>query len=92
MAETTHERTIRTAAEKAARKAAEKKITVRQAALAMLHNRIKNFEISATDLAVFMRKPRATQGQADKANAAIQKTTAKFLERLAKVAGQENVA
>ena len=91
MAETSSERTARVASEKAARKAAAKPITVRQAALAMLHNHIKSFTISKSDVAVFMRKPRATDKQAEKANQAVQKAAEKFIARLARVAGEDNV-
>lgn len=91
MAESATERAARVASEKAARKAAVKPITVRQAALAMLHNHIKSFTISDTDLKVFMRKTRATANQVTKANQAVEKTAAKFISRLARVAGEENV-
>lgn len=57
----------------------------------MLHNHIKGFSVSKSDIAVFMRKPRATDNQAEKANQAVQKTVEKFLARLARVAGEDNV-
>jgi hypothetical protein len=91
MAETKTERAIRLKQEREERKSQERKMTTRQAAFALVHRRLSTYEITPTELALFLRKTKVSEAKVEAVNKAAAKVMEKWLQRLAKVAGEENV-
>lgn len=89
MSETATERTIRLKQERESRKAAEKKMTPKQVAAWVVYKRMSTYEVTHADVFVATRRERITPKQVEKVNEAVKKMNAKFLSRLAKLAGIE---